>query len=445
MAVVASVGLVVALAALLGRVGADSRWLAALGHTIAVSGSIPHGVPFAAAPTAHWANPLVLAELILAGFYRALGDRGLMVAQLLAVAAALWVLVGDARASGASARGSAIAIAIAGLGALPSLAIARVQMFSLVLFALLVALLRSEARRPSQRVWLAVPLLALWGNLHGAAILGLGVLGVYLLVARARVQPRVACGVAVASVLAMFLNPALLGTVGYYHGVLTNVAAIRGEGMWGPVSLSAPFDVVMIACVGALVWFGFRARRWAVLSVWEWIVVLGLGVMTGSAHRNGVWLLFFVVAAGAVGLSRAWPELVRLPAAGAIAVGSVVLVCLAVSRGPVAYAPGPSLVAQAITLSHGSPILAGGGVDEQVAVAGGRIWVGNPIDAFSVTDQSAYLDWLSGDRGGLRALAGVRVVLANRGSPAARLTAADPAFAAVGRDREGVLFERVGG
>lgn len=214
--------------------------------------------------------------------------------------------------------------------------------------------------------------------------------------------------------------------------------------MWGPLSLSAPFDLVMIACIGLLVWYGFRARRWAVLGVWEWIVVLGLSVMTVSAHRNGVWLLFFVVAPGAVGLSRGLREVVRLRWAGAIALGSAVLVCLAVSRGPVAYTPGPSLVAQAIARSHGSPILAGGGVDEQIAVAGGRIWVGNPIDAFSAADQSSYLDWLSGNRGGLRALAGVRVALADRGSPSARLTAADRAFAAVGGDRQGVLFVRRG-
>ncbi len=158
--------------------------------------------------------------------------------------------------------------------------------------------------------------------------------------------------------------------------------------------------------------------------------------------RNGVWLLFWLAAPGAVGISRA--GVVSRPwAAIAIAAAAGMLLCLSVARGPVAYAPGPRLVAQAITLSHGSPILAGGGVDEQIAVAGGRIWAGDPIDAFSSADQASYLDWLGGQRGGLRALTDVRVVLAQRGTPAAQLTASDPGFVAVGRDAEGVLFSRI--
>ena len=88
----ATVLAVVAVAALLGRVGADARWLAALGHAVSARGAVPVGIPFAVASTAHWHNPLVLAELV----FGALGDRGLMVAQLAAVFAALVVLLAAA-------------------------------------------------------------------------------------------------------------------------------------------------------------------------------------------------------------------------------------------------------------------------------------------------------------------------------------------------------------
>src|SRR5207302_923481 len=131
----ATVLAVVAVAALLGRVGADARWLAALGHVVSARGAVPVGIPFAVASTAHWHNPLVLAELV----FGALGDRGLMVAQLAAVCAALVVLGRDVVAGGASAGGASAALVLAALGALPSLAIARVQMFSLLLFPVLVA------------------------------------------------------------------------------------------------------------------------------------------------------------------------------------------------------------------------------------------------------------------------------------------------------------------
>jgi hypothetical protein len=120
---------------------------------------------------------------------------------------------------------------VAGIGALPSLAIARVQLFSLVLFPLLLALLRAQSRSPSRAIWLAVPLLAVWSNLHGAALLGAGMLIVYLVFEPARREPVLTLAVTGASLAALCLTPVLLRTVTYYHGVLTNLAAQRGEGM----------------------------------------------------------------------------------------------------------------------------------------------------------------------------------------------------------------------
>ena len=53
----------------------------------------------------------------------------------------------------------------------PALLVVRSQLFSLALFPLLVLLLRGEARAPSRRIWLLVPLVALWSNLHGGVLL----------------------------------------------------------------------------------------------------------------------------------------------------------------------------------------------------------------------------------------------------------------------------------
>jgi hypothetical protein len=435
-AVIAAITVIVACAALLGRVGADARWLAALGQVIASHHAIPAGVPFAAAPTGHWPNALVLAELIFTGLEHLAGDRGLMLAQLVAVAVALSVLARDARAGGASERGTVVALLVAGLAVLPSLAIARVQMFSLVLFPVLVALLRADRRDPSNRIWLAVPLLAVWSNLHGAALLGLGVTVAYLALSRGRSEPGLAVGVAIASIAALCLTPALLGTADYYRGLLTNVAAERGAGMWGPLSVSAPFDVVVVLCVAAL---ATRLRR-AMPPVWELAVLVVLAVATVRADRNGVWLLFFLVppAAKAMAPARRWPGL-----AVAAALVSIAVVAVSVARGPVASGASPSMIARAITLAHGSPVLAGQGVDEQIALAGGRVWAGNPIDAFTHSVQATYLDWLSGAHAGDAALSKVGVVLVDRGSPAARLMGRASGFRSVGADATTRLYQRV--
>ena len=429
---------VVALAALLARVGADAQWLAALGRVIAARHSIPAGVPFAVAPTGQWPNALVLAELLFNGLERSLGDRGLMLGQLLAVAIAVSVLGRDARREGAEPAGAGLALVIAAVGALPSLAIARVQMFSIALFPVLIALLRSQARVPSRRIWLAVPLIALWSNLHGAALLGEAVLLAYLLLSRFRQARLLSLLVGCSSAAALCATPALLRTVSYYHGVVTNLAAQRGEGMWGPLSLSAPLDLITIAAALAL---GVRLRR-SRAPLWEWCVIVALTVLTIHASRNGVWLLFLLVApaARAIKPKRSWAGLVPIAA-----LASVVTLGLAIARGPAPTGASPSLVADAITMAHGSPVLASGSMDEQVALAGGRIWVGNPIDAFSRADQAAYLDWLQGSAAGRDALAPqVRVVLVSRGTQTQTLMQATPGFGAVGGDRATAIYERRG-
>jgi hypothetical protein len=434
-----TVGCIVALAALLARIGADSQWLAALGHVIVAHDAVPSGVPFAAAPTAHWPNVLVLAELIFNGLQSSLGDRGLMLGQLAAVAVAFTVLARDARAGGASAAGAAGALLLVAVGALPSLAIVRLQMFSLALFPVLLLLLRAEVRRPSRRIWLAVPLLALWSNLHGAALLGLVVVLAYLLLVRLRTDPRVACGVGVAAVLALCLTPALARTVPYYQGVLTNVAAERGQGMWGPLSLSSPLDLILIAGALALSVRAWRARP----QLWECAVIVALGLATIQASRNGVWLLFFLAAPAARGARASVPRWVSaMPAA---AVVSIAVIAFAAVRGPAAEGAGKALVTRAIALAHGTPVLADGGIDEQLALAGGRLWVGNPIDAFSRGDQGTYLSWLAGQPAGGEALTRVRIVLVSRGSRAQALTEHTPGFTLVASDRRSALYERGSG
>jgi putative effector of murein hydrolase LrgA (UPF0299 family) len=437
----ATVAVIVAIAALFARVGADARWLAALGHVIALRHSIPVGIPFAAAPTTHWSDAIALAQLVFNGLEQALGDRGLMLAQLVAVGVAFAVLARDALAGGAEAPATGRALVIAAAGALPSLTIARVQLFSLVLFPIAVALLRAEARRPTWRIWLAVPLVGLWTNLHGAAVLGLAVVLAYLVCSRARREPIVAIGVGLASTLALFLTPALTGTIAYYHGAITNVAAQRGEGMWGAVSLSAPFDLLLIAAAIALSIRIVRSRP----QLWEWAVLVALGALSIHASRNGVWLLFFLVAPAARAIRPAgartgsWQAL-----AGPAAVAAIVLIAFAVVRGPAPGGATRAVLARAMTLAHGSPVLADDVLAEQIALAGGRIWIGDPIDAFSKRNQATYLDWIGGTAAGRQALnAQVRIVLVSSGTPAQTLMAATPGFTMVGGDASTKIYQRV--
>jgi hypothetical protein len=317
--------------------------------------------------------------------------------------------------------------------------IVRVQLFSLALFPLLVALLRSEARHPSRRIWLTLPLLALWSNLHGAVLVGLAVTLLYLIVHRMRQEPRTALVLAVGSPLALCFTPAGLRTVGYYHGVLTNAAAGRGEGLWAPLSPSAPLDAVLIMIAVVLCACLYRRRP----RLWELASIGVLAILTVQTGRSGVWLLFFLVAPAARTFRLRRTSSQRLlPAIVTVAAGAVIL---AIARGPVPRGAGRPMIEQAISLAHGRPVLAEDIVAEQIALAGGRVWIGNPIDAFAKRDQQAYLDWLDGKPGSMRAFARhVQVVLTLRGSPAERLMEHTRGFARLSSDRRAEIFLKSG-
>jgi hypothetical protein len=115
-------------------------------------------------------------------------------------------------------------------------------------------------------------------------------------------------------------------------------------------------------------------------------------------------------------------------------------------RGPSSLGASPELVGRAITQSNGRPIVAEDVFAEQVAAAGGKILVGNPIDAFSRHEQDLYLDWTAGKHAGLLAIApSVSVALTSRDSAAERLMRRDPAFRVTADDGRALLFTRVRG
>ncbi|MFL5963916.1 MAG: hypothetical protein ACJ757_13600 [Gaiellaceae bacterium] len=385
----------VAVVPVVGTVGGDARWVAALGAAIAHGGGVPVGIPFASATTAGWHDPLVLAALSFHGLYVLGGDRALGFAQMGAVATAFIVLARDARRAGATDSGAALALLCLLVGALPALAIVRLQLFSIALFPLLLALLRAEHRAPSRRIWLAAPLLALWSNLHGGVLVGMTLTLIYLLLDRRRVSGTAAAVVMASScVAACFLNSALLETPWYFTRLLQNEVAVQHVGLWRHFSFRSPWDLALLGAAVALVVAGRRSRP----PGWEVVSMILLAGAAADASRGGVWLLAMLVAPAAAGLSapplrRVWFALTT--AAVVAAVGASVAWPDAPERG---------VVEAAVTRAHGRPILAEGSLAEEVAVRGGRIWVGNPLDAFARADQRVYVAWLRGEPLGDRAL-----------------------------------------
>jgi len=433
-----AIALGTALAAIAGTIGADARWLAALGRIIVDRREIPDGIPYASAPSAGWHNVPVLAELILRGLTSVAGDRGLLLAQVVAVAAALAVLAWDLRRAGADDLSGALVLLVVVVGALPALVVIRSQLFSLLLFPVLVALLRSQAREPSAWVWLLVPLLALWSNLHGAVLVGIAVAAAYLVLERGRRQPFLAAAVLGGSAIAVCATPALEHTPDYYLGVLNNEAAHRGVQLWAPLSLGSGFDLLFLAAAVPLVVVALRDRP----ALWETVALAALAILTIRTARSGVWLLFFVAVPAARALRFGPGRSVRLAAPALARRGGLALVGLV--RGPLSTGAGRPLLDQALQRAHGTPILADSVLAEQVALAGGRVWMSNPIDAFSRRDQRLYLDWLAGRPSGDAALEETpRVAIVQRHSDAARRLEHSRGLHRVASDANAVLYVKL--
>ncbi|HXK14292.1 MAG TPA: hypothetical protein VNH45_07135 [Gaiellaceae bacterium] len=419
------VPLLAATVAAFGVVGADGRWLAAVGSAI-TDGHLVHSVPFAAAPTAGWVNAPVLGELVFHWLWVLLGDRGLVLAQVIAVLAGFLVLARGLRREVADSASAAVVLFFVLVGSLPALLVARNQLFSLVLFPLLLVLLERESRVPSRRIWLAVPLLALWANLHGAVLVGYVLLVVYIVVARRRAFP-----VLLVATVALCATPALWHTPRYYASVSENEAARLGVGLWTPLGTS-PTDVLFViaALTLLLVALAPSTRRW---RTWEAVAVIGLAAASVHAARLGTWLLF-VVTFPAV---RALP--VRLRSTVPVVVPSVLALAVVGGLVHTPFDPGSRVLAH-VAAHNGSVVLGEPVPAEQVAVDGGTVWVANPLEAFRHADQRLYLDWAAGKARGSSAVEHAQLVLVLRDSAAGRMAARDPRLVVLRRTSNAVLY-----
>jgi hypothetical protein len=424
------------LCASVAAIGADSRWLAALGGTIMRAGQIPPSIPYAAAPAHDWVNVPVLGELVFHWLEVLGGDRGLVAAQAIAVAATLTLLLRDMRAAGAADGARALVLLGIPFAAASALFVVRAQLFSLPLFALAVLLLRAEARRPSGRIWLVVPLIALWSNLHGAVLLGLVLLTVYLVLERFRRERWTALAVLVVSWGALFVTPALARTGDYYLSVLHGEPAASGFGLWAPLSLRNPLDALFVAVALPLLWCAVRVRP----KTWELACLAVLAASAIHVGRNSVWLVLFVAVPAAAGMRFQRVRATRSVLVLCAWLVPVVLLVTAFVRAPTQTVAGPSLRAEAARLAAGKPILADAENAEQLALDGRRVWISNPIDAFDRRDQRLYLNWLRGRSGGDTLLRRHDVVLVQIDSPAQRRLGHDARFREVARDAAAALY-----
>jgi hypothetical protein len=185
-----------------------------------------------------WRNHEWLTEVLMALFYNHLGVIGLKLWKLSCVAATVGCLILAMAETGASAAIQLNLLMVAVVAVMPQIQF-RPQLFTFALFAALLALLARHTYRGAARLWLVIPMMALWANLHGGFIAGLGVVGIYAAVTSAR-DLFLRKSLAPALRLGLLTLAALLATLMTPYGADTWIAVLHA--LRNPVTRTAIND-----------------------------------------------------------------------------------------------------------------------------------------------------------------------------------------------------------
>lgn len=218
----------------------------------------------------------------------------------------------------------------------------RTQAYAYPLFAATVFLLARDSRRPGQSVYWCLPVLMVWGNIHGSASLGAGLIilrGLTLLWERRR---KLAEGTAVwRRPMALIFGPLVClcatpygpSIASYYGATVFNSGFRQFVVEWQPVTTDPLFAGLLLLLAAITVWsFGRHPSR---TTLWERCALLTLAAGAVIAVRNVPWfglaaLMLLPVSIDAAVRARAKPLRLHPRARWALAaaVGLAVLVTL---------------------------------------------------------------------------------------------------------------------
>jgi hypothetical protein len=267
-----------------------------------------HGLPSVDEITVYglgatWTDQQWLAQVFMYGVHSLGGFALLSIATATFVVAAFSIAAAASRQLGAGPRAIWLMF-LPVLVAAPWAWSIRAQMLALPLYTGLLWLLASQARNPSNRIWIAFPILVVWANIHGSVALGallVMLLGAYELVRSRAATWRRSIPLIVLAPLAVLATPyGPADTIRYYHLLLVDppFAGRVTEWTWSDPAVDTMFFYGLAALALVLVWRG-RKR----LTVFD-LAVLALTFAGGvNAIRGIVWfalacMIFVPVAIG---------------------------------------------------------------------------------------------------------------------------------------------------
>ena len=224
----------------------------------------------------------------------------------------------------------------------PAAAVMRPQSFAYPLFVAVLWLLAADVRQPSRRVFAVFPLLVLWANVHGSALLGAGLVAlagvvdlIGGLVAR-RTLSRRALALTLLPWPCLLVSPYFLDLPHYYEKVIVGGGFGRFVTEWAPTTLTPVTVPLYLLVLGGFWLLGKAGSR---VTAFEKLALLGTAVLAFQAIRNVTWFALVALAVLPVLLDELRPAAVeprrlnRLFATTLVAVTFVATASVATNAG----------------------------------------------------------------------------------------------------------------
>lgn len=317
---------------------ADS-WLTLIAGREIVDFGLPHSNAITVLGEGReWVDQQWLAHL---GYYAAEvvgGLRLVTLGNIVLIAAGYSLAVAAARHRGASQR-STLLFALLVILASPWAWQVRAQTIALPLFAGLLWLLVDHQKRRSPRVLLALPILIVWANVHGTAVMAVILVmaaGVIDLVQR-RGSGRVTIALIAAAPLCLLVSPYALDLPGYYHLMLVNPPF---EGLiveWRPTRPEPKTVLFFVLAAATAVLAVWQRRRLTLFEGFALALTFWVGL---DAIRGVTWFVLTVLVVVPRLLDGALRVRDASPHRGAnVVISGICVIVLAVGFGLTAAQP----------------------------------------------------------------------------------------------------------
>ena len=456
------------------------------GRQLLAHGSLPRDNPYSySAPTFPWLHHEWLSEVLMGALFEKFGTAGLKLLKFVCTAGTISFI--------ALAEAETIAPALVQLSILLAAALLlmpvmqfRPQLFDFLLLSAIIALLARHHRRGSGMLWVAIPLIAIWSNLHGGFFIGLVAIGVYGVATmledlwsgrglrRGLGILAIAAGAAASTLITFLIPPARDTWVTLIKSIL-NPTTHYTIGDWIPLIpslIDAPagsveqkyFAIVLLFFAAAFISVVLKPSGGdfaliavgAVMLAAAFVAVRNVPmavIAVASVFANHLGLLMRPrdVAQLNFGSARAMP-----PAGRLIAEILVALVAILFARSYGVLSPGIDasdypVLAEDFMKTHGlkGNVLADYAWGQYViwhAAPDSKVFIDSRYDlGYPPQVVADYMELERGDAGGAHTLASYRhdFVLVKKDSPAARLMDSQPGWRLVYSDEIAVLYARV--